>query len=152
MLTAARLVAALLFAALSWFAATLVVDGLRGDLFGESRLYPWFGYTMGLIGLWQGWMVMGKLVGRGVRASMGNGLRTSVQIMIIGLGYFAIREMFVQAVNLRYTDFGVAVFEALELFIAYSADLVTVPVAIGVMVLGGVLSGILTEMASRLWR
>ena len=119
MWTAARLVSAILFAAIGWFAAREVTNGLTDSLFPEGLNHDLFEPSIAAIGLWQGWSVMGKLVKRGYSAAIGNGIRTSVQIALFGVGFYALREMFVRSADLRYTDFGVAVIDALNLFLEY---------------------------------
>lgn len=147
MFTAARLVAALLFAVIGYFAAIEVFK-----TFPEGIRATWFAPSIGAIGLWQGWVVMGPAAGRGFLGAMGVGLRTSLQITFFGLALYALREMFRRSANLRYDDFGVAVIDAMNLFIEYLGDLAMIPTAIGVLAIGGLVAGLLTEAASRVWR
>lgn len=152
MWTAARLVAALLFAGIGWYAARLVTDGLLDSLFPEGLSHDLFEPSIALIGLWQGWAVSGKLAKRGYSAAIGNGIRSGVQIAFFGLLFYALREMFIRSADLRYTDFGVAVIDALNLFIEYGAELLRVPPAVGVLLIGGAVAGIVVEFCSRIWR
>ena len=152
MFTAARLVAALLFAGIGWLAAREVTNTLSDSLFPTGMPHDLFEPSIAAIGLWQGWVVLGKGVKRGYSASIGIGIRTSVQIALFGLGYYALREMFIRSADLRYTDFGVAVLEALELFLEYGGELLRVPMAIGILLLGGAIAGIICEYVSKIWR
>lgn len=153
MLTGARLLAAILFGCLGYVAAQEVVTGLAGQRFSAELEYPWFIRSIAIIGVWQGWMVMGRLVGRGYGPAMGAGLRTSVQIAIIGLIYYALRRMFLLAADLRYGgDFGRAIFESMEFFMEFGLELVSVPSAVGILLIGGMVAGLLCELASRYWR
>ncbi|MBF9029738.1 TrgA family protein [Rhodobacterales bacterium HKCCE3408] len=147
MWTAARLVAAVLFTALGYYSATLVAA-----TFPEGTDPKTFVICIASIGLWQGWMTMGKLTGRGYSAAAGNGIRTSVQIAFFGLLLFALVEMFSRSADLRYRDFWTATKDALNLFIEYLGQYAGIPASWGVLLAGGVLIGLATEAAARLWR
>ncbi|QBY00675.1 TrgA family protein [Rhodophyticola sp. CCM32] len=146
MLTAAKLVAALLFAGVGYGAAYLVTD-----TFPEGQLATYFPASIAGIGLWQGWYVMGGRAGHGYYAALGNGFRTSVQITFFGLLLFALREMFMRSASLRYDGPGEAVIATLELFLEYFWQMQTAPVLV-TLTLGGALAGLLTEKAARSWR
>ena len=152
MWTAARLVAALLFAGIGWYAARQVTEGLPDTLFPEGLQHDLFEPSIAIIGLWQGWSVMGKLIKRGYSAAIGNGIRTSVQITLFGLVFYALREMFIRSSDLRYSDFGVAVMDALNLFIAYGGEFITVTPAILTLLVGGAIAGLVVEFCSKIWR
>ncbi|MEM9320252.1 MAG: TrgA family protein [Pseudomonadota bacterium] len=147
MLTAARLVAAILFAITGY-----VAGGYITDTFPDGMRHDWFEPSIAALGVWQGWTVMGKNVGRGFTAAIGNGIRTSVGMIFFGLIYYAMRQMLIRSSDLWYNDFGVAVVDALNLFIEYGLDLANIPMALAALLVGGVVGGILTEIASRLWR
>jgi hypothetical protein len=142
--TAARLVGAVVFFGVGWLAALQVIKTLP-----EGTPATFFPLTIGLIGLWQGWSVAGRNAGHGT--AIGNGLRTSIQIAFIGLLVFALRTMFMRSANLRYDGFGEAVVAALELFIEYAMQSLTVPVW-GVLLVGGAIGGLICETAARRWR
>jgi hypothetical protein len=75
--TAAKLVSAVVFAALAYLVADLYVPGMPGS--------PAVGYLRpgcGLIGMLCGWMVMGRLVGKGMLAAAGSGFRTSATVVV----------------------------------------------------------------------
>lgn len=152
MFTAAKLAAALLFAGLGWVSARLVTDGLVNSLFADGVDHSLFEPSIAFIGLWQGWTVMGKLVGNGYGAAVANGVRTSVQITFLGLAFYAVREMFSRSTDLRYNDFGVAVVDALNLFLFYGEQMLTVRPALVVLIAGGAFLGVLCEYVSRIWR
>ncbi|MEM1274575.1 MAG: TrgA family protein [Pseudomonadota bacterium] len=147
MLTAARLVAALLFAGLGY-----VAGGFVTDTFPEGISHDWFEPSIAALGLWQGWTVMGKSVGLGLSAAIGNGIRTSAGVVFFGLIYYALREMFIRSSDLRYTDFGVAIIDALNLFMEYGAQFFSISPAWSTLLVGGMVAGLLTEGASRIWR
>ena len=148
MWTAARLVSAVLFAAVGYFAARAV-----SDTFPEELVHTWFEPSIAAIGLWQGWMVMGGQVGKGYGASIGNGLRTSVQITFFGLLLYALRQMFLQAVDGRYGgNFGGAIMDAMNIFLERLLELAAISPALMILGLGGMAAGIAAELASRIWR
>lgn len=144
--TGAKLVGAAVFFAIGWLAALQVLTTMP-----EGTPATWFAPTIALIGLWQGWAVAGRNAGNGIGLSIGNGLRTSVQIAALGLAVFALRTMFQRSFNLRYDGFGEAVVEAMELFIEYFFQSLIVPVW-GVLLIGGIVGGLLCEAAARRWR
>lgn len=144
--TAAKLVGALVFFAVGWMAALQVLTTVP-----EGTPATYFPVTIALIGLWQGWSVAGRHAGHGIGNALGNGIRTSVQIAFFGLLLFALRTMFMRSTNLRYDGFMEAIIEAMELFIEYALQSAIVPVW-AVLLAGGVIGGLICEIAARRWR
>lgn len=144
--TAAKLVGAVVFFGVGWLAALQVLKTMP-----EGTPATYFPLTIAMIGLWQGWTVAGRNAGNGRGTGIGNGLRTSVQIALLGLALFALRTMFMRSADLRYDGFGEAVVAAMELFIQYGVQSLTVPIW-GVLLVGGAIGGLICEGASRRWR
>ncbi|MBY6200160.1 TrgA family protein [Maritalea mobilis] len=144
--TAAKLVGAILFFGIGWVAAGFVLD-----TFPPEMAATYFPLTIGLIGVWQGWMVAGGNAGSGIGASVGQGARTSVQMAFFGILLFALREMFRRSSNLRYDSPGEAVIATLELFRDYFLQSLTIPIW-GTLLIGGMIAGALVEIASKLWK
>lgn len=144
--TGAKLVGAVIFFGVGWLAALQVLTTVP-----EGTPATWFAPTIAMIGLWQGWSVAGRTAGQGRGAAIGNGVRTSVQIAMLGLAVFALRTMFQRSANLRYEGFGEAVVEAMDLFIEYFFQSLIVPVW-GVLLIGGIIGGLMCESAARRWR
>ncbi len=71
--TAAKLVAAILFAALAFTAAEVYKIALP-----DRTVWGVFSPVCAVIGAFCGWFVMGRLVGHGYLSAMGYGLRTTV--------------------------------------------------------------------------
>lgn len=146
MWTGAKLAGAVLFALVGYLAALRVTE-----TFPEGQIVTWFAPSIAVIGLWQGWYVMGHRAGNGYVNAMGNGFRVSVQIAFFGLVLYALREMFRRSASLRYDGPGEAVIAALDLFIEYFLQMQTVPV-LATLAIGGIVAGMLTEAASRVWK
>jgi hypothetical protein len=144
--TAAKLVAAILFFGVGWQAATYTLL-----TFPEGTPATYFPLTIGLIGLWQGWMVSGSRAGQGIGQAFGNGIRCSVQIAFFGILLFALRTMFARSANLRYDAPWEAVVATSELFVEYFMQSLTIPVW-GTLLIGGALCGLVVEAAGRLWK
>jgi len=144
--TAAKLIGALLLFGVGWAAALGAIATLPDGM--PARYFP---VTIALIGFWQGWVVIGGHAGQGLRVGAGHGLRAAVQMAVVGLAVFALREMFLRAGNLRYAGAGEATVAALELFVEYALQSLTVPIW-GVVILGGLAAGAISEVAARHWR
>ena len=144
--TAARLAAAIGFAAVACFAAELYKPGLPPET-------QWGRFTLltTLIGLVCGWRVMGRLAGRGNTAAMGYGVRTSATIAVLALLVFSIYEMVGQALRKRYDGVMDALVGILELMLEFGTALAR-PEPLAVLVLGGIGAGLLAEWAGRQWR
>lgn len=144
--TAAKLVAALAFAAVAFAAATAYVPRLP-----EGTQATWFPPLSALIGALTGWMVMGPLAGRGWGASAGYGLRTSATVVFWAALLFSIREMVLRSMNKRYDGPMEAVVGTFDIMLDYGARMLDARV-LGVLVAGGILGGLAAEVAARRWR
>ncbi|MFT4149660.1 MAG: TrgA family protein [Paracoccaceae bacterium] len=143
--TAAKLVAAAVFAALSWVVAGLYIPGLpEGTLTGLLRPVA---AGMGVI--W-GWRVAGRLAGRGYAEGAANGLRTAVTIAFWVLLVFSIHDMVLLSMKMRYHGPMDALLGVFAIMLDYARYLATVPVIAGGLI-GGMIGGIITEWASRRW-
>jgi len=143
--TAAKLVSALLFGLVA-LAAAIAVQADLPEAMAVGQLVP----LSAAIGTLTGWFVMGSLVGRGLMASAGHGLRTSVTLLFWVLLTVSIVEMLHRALRKLYADAMEAVISVLELMLRFLEMAATAPV-IGILVIGGLLAGMLAEMAHRRW-
>lgn len=144
--TGSKLAGGVIFFAIAYMAA------LQAKLtFAESTQATYFAWVIGGIGFWQGWLVMGNRAGAGMRMAIANGTRVSLQIAFFGLGFFALRTMFMRSADLRYSAPGEAATATMELFLEYTLQSATLGVW-GVLMVGGVLGGMGVELASRMWR
>jgi len=144
--TAAKLVSALLFAAVGYLAAEAYAQTLPP---GQPR--QWLTPIVAAIGLGQGWVTMGGLVGQGISVAITTGVRVSVQIAFWAVLGFGLYEMFHRSTRLRYDGLGEAVIAAFDLFLEYGLSLVSATTCLVILLVGGALSGVLAEVVSRRW-
>ena len=144
--TAAKLVSALLFAAVGYFAAEAYGQTLPP---GQPR--QWLAPIVAAIGLGQGWLTMGSLVGQGISVAVTTGVRVSVQIAFWAVVGFGLYEMFYRSTRLRYDGVGEAVIAALDLFLDYGLSLLSATTCLVILLVGGAMSGVLAELVNRRW-
>lgn len=144
--TAAKLVAALVFALIGFLAAEIFKPQMP-----EGTQFGWFSPICAGIGLLCGWIIMGSLAGRGLRVALGSGVRTAVTVAFWALIGFSIYEMLLRSTRLRYDGPMEAVLAAFDLALDYGR-LMLVPDVLAVLLVGGALGGALVEWAARQWR
>lgn len=145
--TAAKLVGGICLALTAMIAAQVFLNSYSG-------VYPVglkFLLGNGIVGFFAGWYALGKNPGRGIIAAAGNGMRSLV-FLLIGSGML-FAGIFVLG-NLERNNFKDPVDLPL-LWVQTSFDFVVealvAPVLIA-LVIGGIVSGIVTYLASRRWR
>ena len=143
--TAAKVIAALFFAALGYFAADLVKP-----LLPEGTPTRWMNETVALLGLLMGWNVVGKRVGDGPRASMGYGLTASVLTTFWSLFAFSFSDMLEKSMDRRYRGPVEAIQDMFGIFTDY-AVLIMVPAMFIAILVGGAFGGWIAEWANRRW-
>ncbi|GAA0311282.1 TrgA family protein [Rhodovulum strictum] len=144
--TAAKLVAALLFAAVAWFTSDALVP-----VFPEGTNLGKFTYVNTAIGLLAGWLVMGRLAGEGYGVAVASGVRTSAVLAFYALLAHSIYEMLRMATRLRFDGIMDALTGTVELMARNGLMLVTAPVAMGILVGGGILAAIVVEFIAHRW-
>ncbi|QUJ77696.1 TrgA family protein [Sulfitobacter albidus] len=144
--TAASLVAAICLAILGY-----VLSDLIRPLMPEGTDFGLFNYVNALIGACVGWVVMGKRAGRGLVNAINNGLTGTAVLFIWGLGVHSAYEMFRLAMRNRYDGAMEALTAIFIIASEFGLMIATVPV-IGTAVVGGTLTGILTDEAKKRWR
>jgi hypothetical protein len=143
--TAAKLVSAVLFAFLGLFAAQLYAQGIT-----TGARTTWLREGATVISLMCGWLVMGKLVGKGTSAAIGSGIRTALTAVFFTLLIFAIYEMVVISTKGRYDGPMEAVLAVFEIIVEHGRGLLTAEI-IATVLGGGALAGIAAEATSRRW-
>ncbi|MCB6176676.1 TrgA family protein [Rhodobacter sp. Har01] len=145
--TAAKLVAALCFAAVGWLAANAHVPAL-----GSNASVGAFREMTALIGLLIGWRVMGNRVGKGMAEAVGSGLLTSMLLVFFALLLFSGYLMIDRSLTSQPYDGPMdAVLGVFELMMEQGRKMLTVGV-LGVLILGGMLGGAAAEWARARWR
>lgn len=144
--TSTRLVAALWFAAVGWLAANAHIPAL-----GEGARIGTFREITAVIGLFCGWLVMGRLAGRGYVESVNGGVRSSATLAFFALLGFSTWLMLGEALRKRYEGPMEAVVGIFRLMGEHVRAMATVE-EIGILLLGGVAGGILAEWVFRRWR
>lgn len=143
--TAAKLVAAALFAALALLAAEIY-----RPLLPEGTQTGWLHLGSAAIGLICGWRIMGRLVGKGYLTAMNTGIRVSVTVLFWALLAFSIAVMIRRSTKMLYDDAGEAILAVFALMLDY-AKLMLDAQFIAAVLLGGLLCGWLTEFVGRRW-
>ena len=144
--TASRLVAALCLLVIAFLVSGMIID--NGE---EGKDYGYFTYINMGLGLICGWVVMGKRAGRGWTAAINNGLTGVASLVFWGLFVQGTHEMFSQAMRHRFGGPFEALLAIFEIGIDFGKQLV-VPEILITLGVGAILSGVLTEIASRRWR
>jgi hypothetical protein len=141
--TAAKLVAALLFAALTWWVADLV-----RPLLPEQRPARWLNPISAGFGLVAGWRLVGAQAGQGYLAAVGRGWTALAVVAIAGLVFWSGQEVMERVLD-RFYRGPSAAFDALVRQVSENATILFSlgPVLAGVA--GAALCGVVTEFVSR---
>ena len=144
--TAARLVAALCLAAIALAISVQVMPQLPEGMD--------FGYFLPLnicLGLVCGWVVMGRRHGEGFASAVNNGLAGVVVLLFWGVVLQGGNEMLRLAMEHRFRGPFEAILAVIKISVDFAQYLFEPWIMVTVLV-GGVLSGLLTRMAGVLWR
>ncbi|MCX7565517.1 TrgA family protein [Sulfitobacter sp. F26169L] len=143
--TAARLVAAILLAILGWILSDLV-----RPLMPEGTDFGWFNYVNAGVGLFVGWIVMGRRAGRGFVNGLNNGLTGTAVLFIYCIGIHSAFEMFRLAMRNRY-DGAMEALTAIFLIASEFGLMIATPAVILTAVAGAVIIGPVVDMAAERW-
>lgn len=141
--TAAKLVAAFIFAATGY----LVADLIRPTM-PEGQPLKWLVPISVLIPMLVGWRVMGKLVGANYGVSMNSGLYVSVLSTVSVTFIFAISLMIKKSRRLQYDGPMEALVDVFALMLDYGLLLLN-PYVLAVLIGGGFIGGLASEWAHR---
>lgn len=143
--------AARLLAALSLAVIAFIVSGQIIPLFPEGTDFGWFTWVNVAIGAITGWVLMGRRAGKGITPAINNGL-TGVAVMVFwGLFVQGTNEMVRLAMRNRYDGPFEAILAIFEIGFEYGQT-IAVPNIILTLLVGALVSGLLTEYAWRTWR
>ncbi|MEQ5828695.1 TrgA family protein [Sulfitobacter sp. NFXS29] len=143
--TGARLMAAISLAVLAF-----VLSGMVVPLMPESTDFGYFLPLNVLLGLVVGWRVMGKRAGRGVVAAINNGLAGVFVLMLWAIFLQAANEMVRLALRNRYDDPFEAIVAVFQIGAEFGVTIATLPIGVA-LVVGAVITGLLTEFAFNRW-
>jgi len=142
---AAQLVSALCLAFLAF-----IVSGQVMPLMPKGTDFGYFTLVNMTIGVFCGWIVMGKRAGRGVTASINNGLTGMAAMMFWALFVQGAYEMFDKAMHNRYGG----PFEALSAIFVIGMGygrMILVPNILFTLLIGGILAGLAADYAKKKW-
>lgn len=143
---AAKLVAAVGLAILAF-----VVSGMIIPLFEEEMNFGYFTWVNVALGLVTGWIVIGTRAGRGWVSAINVGLTGAVALVFWGLFVQSCNEMVRLAMKNRYDGPFEALLAVFKIGTDWALLMSTVQVW-GTLAVGGIIIGILTEYAWRIWR
>ena len=143
--TAAKIAAALCLGAVAWYAS-----GLIRPLMPEGTDFGWFNYVNLGLGLLCGWYVIGTRIGRSYLESFSAGLPGMGALFFWALFLQSFNEMLKLALQRRYEGPVEAIVAIFEIGVDFASHLVDTKLII-VLVVGGVVSGVVAEWASRRW-
>ncbi|MFV2036543.1 MAG: TrgA family protein, partial [Paracoccaceae bacterium] len=130
-----KVIAAVFFAALGYFAADLVLP-----LLPEGTRAKWLNETLAGVGAISGWIMSGARAGDGTRAGFGYGLTTVVLIIGWGVFLFAGAKMLEFSIDRRYDGPMEALQSMFAIGIGY-LRLIAVPEIAIAAIVGGLFGG-----------
>lgn len=144
--TAARLMGAVCLAFLAYVLSRMIMP-----LMPDGTDFGYFVVTNVALGIVAGWVVMGSRAGGNIGTGISNGLTGAFVLVLWGLAAQAVLEMLHRSLQRRYDGLGEAFIAVLTLGAEYFLVMASVPIAI-TLVVGGALSGLLTNYAKSKWR
>jgi hypothetical protein len=142
----AKLMAAVLLGALGF-----ILSDMIKALMDEDINFGYFSYVNVLLGVVVGWSLVGRRAGRGVTFAINNGFTGVIAMVMLGLFVQGSNEMLRLAMRNRYDSAFEAIISIVEHMMEYALVMSTVPIAV-VVVLGGIIAGLCTEVAWHRWR
>ncbi len=144
--TAAKLIAAIGLAAVAWLASTIVMERFPpGTDFG---LFAWINLVLGLL---CGWRVIGSRAGQGGAAAIASGFTGTVALVFWALAIQSAWEMVQRALDNRYDGPVEALTATFGIAVDFGAHLRD-PAVLTCLLVGGIATGLLAELAARRWR
>lgn len=143
---AAKLVAALGLGFLGFVVSFMIMP-----LFEEDTNFGWFVYVNVVVGIITGWIVIGRRAGRGMTSAINVGLTGPVVLVFWGLFIQSCNEMVRIAMKNRYDGAFEALVDIFQIGAEWALLMTTIPIWT-TLLLGGVITGVLTEFAWRTWR
>ena len=146
MFTAARLIAALCMAGVAYVAS----DYARG-LYDGVEQFGLFSYINTATGFLCGWIIVGPRAGRGMSAAISNGITGTVALAFWCLMLYALKQTWELSLRRRYDGPLEAVGGVFENALDYGEPLLNTGFFM-LLIIGAVVTGVLSEIAARHWR
>ena len=143
--------AAKLVAALGLAVVGFVVSGQVMTLFEEDTNFGWFTWINVALGLAVGWVFVGTRAGRGWVSAINVGLTGGFLLVFWGLFVQSCNEMTRLAMKNRYDGAAEALTAIFQIGAEWALLMSTVQIW-GTVLIGGILTGFLAEIAWRSWR
>ncbi|QIE44935.1 TrgA family protein [Pseudohalocynthiibacter aestuariivivens] len=143
--SSARLVAAVSLGLLGWIGSEMV-----RDLMPPHTAFGWFNYVNVGLGLLCGWLVIGSRVGSGYVDAISIGLTGAAALVFWGLFTQSFNLMLKQSLERKYDGPFEGIVGMFNNAVDYGEFLLD-GTLIGVLVAGGILSGLLAEFVVRRW-
>ena len=141
--TMARLVGAVLYAALAFYVSELIKP------FFEEGFDPgYFSEVNTVVGLYIGWTVAGSRGGTGYVNAFSYGLTASVAMTVLGLFVHSFYDMIIRSMRKQYDGPVEAVVNIAELGLEHAQTMAQSEVLIPLIV-GGILAGLLVEFVGQ---
>lgn len=144
--TAAKLIAAIVLA---------LVAGVASEQFKphmpEGFAFGYFTYVNMAFAAIIGWKVIGSRAGEGTMRGVNNGISGMLAMVLVLLFAHSCRLMFYNSINLRYDSTAEAIQSIFGMMLEYGLLLLT-PQIITTLLVGALITGLMTEAASRRWR
>ena len=141
--TFGRLIGAIMFGALAWYTTFAIVP-----LFPDDASLGWFQQVNTFFGLVAGWKVAGPRAGSGYNASLSYGLTTMFAMVFMALFTNSFFVMIDNSLRRLYDGPIEAVVDVFQLVIEHGQIMISVNV-IGTLIIGGLISGVVTEFFGR---
>lgn len=143
--TAPKLFAAIAFGLLAFLAAEALKPYLP-----EGTPFGFYSEICGAFGGLIGWMMMGKMVGRGYSTAISSGVGSAIVTVVLCLFAFSGREMILRSLEHRYKGPQQAVEAVFGLMVDYGKLLVN-PADLTILLGGAAVAGVFVEWTSRRW-
>lgn len=137
-------------AALSLGATGFILSGLVKDQMPEITNWGWFTIVNVALGAISGWVMIGNRVGKGINFVISAGLSASVMMVAWALFIQSGNEALRLALRRRFDGLFEFLAGLFEQMLEWGAMLLSVEFLL-VMLLGGIISGVLAEIANRHW-
>jgi len=144
--TAAKLAAAVLFAALAWFASELIKP-----LFPEGSDVGRFSEINAVIGAIAGWRVAGPRARTTLQGAVSYGLTTTIVMTVSALFLHSFAVMIRQSLRKLYDGPVEAVAGVFEIMF-HNFMMIATPEVLGTILVGGMVAGLVTEWFGRNFR